>query len=297
MQLDSHSSDISSEKAGRIDALVSNRSEFDAFVYTSIDDALEELRRRKDDPRLTGYLQKNLPFGLPESMHNTLSVVLFRHIATPNYEIQRFIMLSSLIVSTHSKHEKDRGLRTLILEYLGDKFTNRNEWKYSLGRLFLNKGKDKNGSEIFESRRIIDFNASNNQPISSIQTSWGQPLVDFHHEAFEAMFPSMRGGVADLTEWLHQHGEGPRKFYKHFLSMFLRDGILLENFMLNGTELTFTKDVILPVIMEIYEETGLKPLIVALEPTTVEHERFWLSHPHTEMKRLIDGKESGSTNA
>jgi hypothetical protein len=259
---------------------------FDACVYLPLADAITELKRRETLPDIDTYLATLLPFGVPAVMREKKSVAIFRHIATPNYEIRRFVALADLIrVSMHA--ETGIELHPLILEFLDDKFTNRNEWKYSLGRLYLYKGTDKKNAPIFESIYAVDFNTSNSKPIATLKTLWGQSLVDFHHELFASVFPSMRDSVFDLSGWLRKNGDDAKTYYKFFLSLFLKHGVLLENFLLDGTEGSFTKDIILPTLFEIERECGFKPLIVALESTEIEHSRFWLSHPCEETKQML----------
>ena len=77
--------------------------------------------------------------------------------------------------------------------------------------------------------------------------------------------------------------------------MFLQDGVLFENFLMDGKEQKFTEEVILPAILEIEAECGYKPLIVALEPTGIEGDHFWLSHPF-QNKLFVDQKLSNRVN-
>ena len=74
-----------------------------------------------------------------------------------------------------------------------------------------------------------------------------------------------------------------------FLGLFLQNAILFENFILDYKELEFTKEVFLPAFIEIYKRFGIKPLIVALEPTNLEWEIFWMCHPF-ESKKVVDGR-------
>lgn len=267
----------------QIEELLFDRQKFNSFVYRSIHEATEELERRQDNPLIDQYLSGLLPDGVPDALKNKKSVVLFRHIATSNYEICRFLLLTDSL-------EK---LQPLILEYTEDKFTNRNESKYFLGRISLANGVNKRAEDLFEHHNIINFNDSNSRPISLVNTLWGQSLVDFHHELFFEDFPNHRGNVFDLSKWLHEQGGNAKGYYKAFLSLFLKHGILLENFLVGGKELSFTKDVILPAILEIETETGLRPLIVALEPTEIEDSKFWLSHPYKK-KEVILKKMGGA---
>lgn len=256
-----------------VEELMSKRQSFNDFIYLPLFDALAELERRQTDLSLSTYVEKYLSKDIPDIMKEKKSAVLFRHIATPNYEIRRFMNIADTV--------DDYGIQPLILEYLDDKFTNRNQWKYFLGRLSFYKGHDKNKTAMFECKVIMDFNTHNMQPISSVKTLAGNSLVDFHHDLFLRHFPHMKNvGMFDMSEWLREHGGGAKAYYKTFLSLFLKHGILFENFLIDGNESVFTKEIILPALFEIHKETRVKPLIVALEPTDIESDQFWLSHPY-----------------
>jgi hypothetical protein len=264
----------------QIEFLCSNHGEFNKFIYTPVEEAIKELDSRLNNTKLDKYTEKVLAGNnIPEIMKNRKSMVLFRHVATLNYEVRRFIIAADALDE----------LYPIIFEYTADKFNNRNDWKFSLGKISLSNGVNKKKEQMFECKNIIDTNGSNNKQICSINTHWNQPLVDFHHEIFTKGFPHLKDNIYDLSNWLHKFGPTAKEYYKPFFTLFLKHGILFENFLLNGDELEFTKKVILPIILEIIKETGVKPLIVALEPTDIEGDKFWLSHPSHE-KEFIEGK-------
>jgi len=257
--------------------ILSERGTFNEFVYTPLDEAIKELQRRANDESVPN--SKN-PI---KHFNGELRAAIFRHIATPNYEIRRFL---SLIDGTEI-------LKPIILEYLDDKFTNLNEWKYSLGKMSFYKGRDSKGNLRLDSKSIIDFNTSNGKPLSSIQTLWGQSLVDFHHEKFARAFPHLNNSSFDISKWLKENGSSAKSYYVDFFKIFIKHGILFENFLLDGPELEFTKKVILPAILKVIEETGFKPLIVSLEPTEVEGDHFWLCHPFEDKEFVINKMRKG----
>ena len=111
----------------KIDELIANREEFNKYVYTPMEDAIKQIEHRKNNESIDNYLKKTLPHGVPQIMKDKKSVVLFRHIATLNYEILRFISLTSVT---------DK-FQQLILEYSADKFTNRNDGKFFLYKCSL----------------------------------------------------------------------------------------------------------------------------------------------------------------
>ena len=261
-----------------IERLTSNKKVFNEFVYTPLDEAIVELVKRSKDKSI-----KSIDNPMAH-MKAELKAIIFRHIATPNYEIRRFI---GLVDGTSV-------LKPVVLEYLDDKFTNINEWKHSLGKLSFYKGRDSKGGFKTESKSIIDFNKSNGKSISSLKTLWGQSLVDFHHEKFKAVYPKHNKNTFDMSDWLNKNGHSAKNYYISFLKIFIKHGILFEDFLLNGQELEFTKKIILPALLKIRKETGLKPLIVSLESAEIDNNKFWLSHPFEDkievMKKLKSKK-------
>ena len=58
--------------------------------------------------------------------------------------------------------------------------------------------------------------------------------------------------------------------------------------------LLFTKTVFLPAFIAVYKEFGVKPLIVALEPTEIETDIFWMSHPYPHKRLLTKNKNKSN---
>ena len=252
----------------KIEEILNNREKFDKYVYCSIYEAIEELEKRKNNKKIDEHLDNNIVGGVPELLKEGNGLVLFRNIANLNYETTRFVILTDAL----ENH------KPIIFEYHEDQFNNRNENKFYLGKISLYKGENKKGESMFEHKTIIDINDSNSKPLHSIETIYGKKLIDFHHEKFFERFGFMKESVHDLSWWLHQNGGKASEYYKKFLMLFLKNGILLENFLPNGVEQRLVREIVLPAIIEIEKETGMRPLIVALEPTSIEGNKFWLSY-------------------
>ena len=251
-----------------INELVSDHNKFDVYIYTPMDEALKIIEERQLDKELNKRIE-SLLIKIPKVMEGKPKVVLFRNVTSPNYETKWF---NDVVTTLEEK------LEPLFLEYTKDKFTNRNECKFALGKLVLYKGRNIKGEPIFEAENIIDMNSSNCKPISSIKTLWDQPLVDFHHEIFLEHFPHYQNNIYDFSDWVNENGQTAKEYYKLFFLLFIKHGILLENYILKSKEFSFIKEIILPAFIEVSEKIGVKPLIVALEPTELEEGRFWQSH-------------------
>ena len=155
----------------QIQDLVSDREKFNAFIYTPADEAIKELERRQK----AGFqekIEKYLPAGVPEFFNDKEKhTVIFRQLATPNYESRRFIHIT----------EAFENFVPVFFEYLEDKYTDNNEWKYHLGKMLFYGGKGKKGGEKISGLNVIEFNTSRGKKIDTLKTLWGQNLVDFHH--------------------------------------------------------------------------------------------------------------------
>ncbi len=242
---------------------------FNSEIYTSFEDAMVELERRRSDPELVQKAKEYIG-GLPTPMEDGIPRgVLFRQVATPNYEIRRFIQLAD-----------GGGLKPLILEYHQDKFVSSNEFKYFLLRLAFYCGEGKKGGKKILYKMIADFNTAGGKRLCDVECAGGKSLIDVHHalfsDAYEGASDSM---LFDASDWFHSHGPSASEYYKRFLALFITHGIIYENFMLNDDEKWFTENVFYPAFKEVHEYFGLKPLIVALEPTDIEGEEFWMCHP------------------
>lgn len=247
--------------------LLSDKKKFDAYVYTPLTVALSELHERESNQRISTYLDA-LSHGSPIQSREKY-MALFRNIATPNYEMHRFAMCADVLTQ----------LKPLILEYTHDTFADINELKYALGKLCFYKGLNVHHAPVFQYKTIVDMSKCNGRKINSLDTLWGQSFVDLHHEFVKNRIPLLYENIIDISEWLNHVGGEANKYYEKFFSLFLRDGILFETFLFTKNEFDFDKHTVLPSIITLEKLTGKKPLIVALEPTNLEGDQFWVSYP------------------
>ena len=244
-----------------IPRLIANRKLFDQTLYTSIEDAWVELERRRQDPALNEAIRLYLNGDIPEALSREPRAILFRHVLTPNFETRRFISL----LDGFGK------LKPLFWEYHEDKYTPNNELKRAIGRLFFFHGKGKKGGMKLDSLNVVDFNTANGKKISNLKTIWGQDFNDCFLETEVSAF--------DASDWFKRHGQNSGNYYKYFMALLIRHGILFENMMLDEKERDFARNVFLPAFIDIYSRFGMKPLIVALAPTDIEGDHFWMCYP------------------
>lgn len=265
--------------------LVADRDAFNKTVYIPVEQAIVELEKRWKDKELEKKIKEYLKHDLHHSVVDGFKAVLFRQLVTPNYELRRFMMVPDAL-----------DIKPVFWEIHNDKFTLNNDLKYYLAKLGFYEGKGKKGGSKIKYESIIDFNQSHGKKVKEVETVWGEPLLDFHHQLFSHTYPNETANIHDVSEWLHRNEQTAKEYYKDVLVSFLRNAILFENFILTGSEGEFIKDVFLPTFFDIWKTFGIKPLIVALEPTDIEGDVFWLCHPPetVEHVRKKHGKKSVS---
>lgn len=262
-----------------IDYLLSNRDAFNDLIYTPVMEAVEELKKRWEDIELKDKISDYLNNDVPEPLINGYGAVFFRQIITPNYELRRFMSVPDVL-----------DLKPVFWEYHNDKFTSNNSVKHSLGKIPTHKGVGKKGGAKIDYDNVIDFNKSNGRKMKEVETLWGQSLVDFHHELLESVVPNSKNYIFDASEWFAKKNGTAKNYYKSYIALFVRNAILFENFVLEKDELEFTRDIFLPAFFDIWKTTGKKPIIVALEPTEIEGEIFWMCHPPEVINNILTKK-------
>jgi hypothetical protein len=249
-------------------------------IYTPLEEAREEIKRRWEDKELRKKVEDFLRGDIPDFLQDSPKAYLARHISSLNFELLRFEDMAN-----------DSGLEFVLSEYLDDKYISLNILKHHLGKMFFYTGIDKNGNKICTPQKVIDFNKADRKVIKDVETVTGRKLVDLHHAILQEEFPNINFNIKDVSEWVNRNGGDPKLFYPKFLALFLRNGILFENFLVNEEERVMTENVIIPAITELREKFGIKPLIVRLAPKETEHDIFWYYYNKHIKKYIHDKKD------
>ena len=240
-------------------------------LLTPFPEVVEELKRRASDTALRDRVEAYLG-DLPAHFQGGPVLYLARHVATPNFETLRFIHLVEGL-----------GMKVIIGQDTKDRFVPHNQLKRALGRLPVCLGitkKDGTHGERYHKVTVIDFNAANGKPFSSIRTLWGEGLVDFH----TGLLKAIAGGnvkVEDDAAWIDGNHRGSLvEHYKKFLALFLAHGVLFEDYLVEDKhEGRFVMEVLRPAFDFVEREFGHRPLITQLTPTSIESTDYWMSYP------------------
>ncbi len=254
------------------------------YFLTPFHDAIEELKKRKEDPVLAEKVSAYLNADIPTYFYDTPVFYLARHLATPNFETQRFVHLLEY-----------EGFTIVLSQDKKDTFVSANHLKKALVKLPIYRGfslKNKKYNEIFEYETIADINTLNGLSFQEIVTTWGQPLTAFHEELCRSLFKD-RVQIVDDSAWIDRNHRGNLlEHYKKFLTLFIAHGILFEDYLFEDHhEKHFIEQVLKPAFDWVETYFGYKPLITKLNPTSVESPIFWLAYPSS-VQNIIRTKQT-----
>tara|TARA_B100002051_G_scaffold276628_2_gene326300 strand:- start:26495 stop:27310 length:816 start_codon:yes stop_codon:yes gene_type:complete len=238
-----------------------------ADFYTPAEEAVAEIKRRREDPEIFHKVDNFLKTDLPDHFSKKEPVFyLSRFLATPNLELKK--------VSTESARFD---LKLIVGEDTESKFVPDNELKLPLGKLPLIVGVDKNGNDIIEYKTIIDFSSNQGKPLSEIMTESNKLLVTFHRELFNRFKPS-NTEIGPETEWVNRHHRDDiLEQYKCTMAIMCVYGMQYECF--TPEEYQFFRENVYPAFKYIERIIGVRPLIIEHITAKEESDRNWNAYP------------------
>lgn len=206
--------------------------------------------------------------------------VLSRSLASPNIEQLRFLKIARLLK-----------LKPIILEYDG-KFVTKNIEKLSLFNMKFYKDDSFREYKNPHTIKIANTNENQGKYISNINTNSGNSLKEFHRDLINLYEEYRDCEVFDFTEWFNETRVMGPSYYFFFLSQFLNNAVLFDNYILSDKEESrFLIEKILPSISQIENIFNLKPLIYPLLPYKNEADEKWLSYEH-KVELYVNSKNS-----
>ena len=236
-------------------------------IYTPLDEAKKEIQKRWKDKELEKKVDEFLTGNIPEIIKKEPKAICTFHVATPNWAFFHFWEVS----------EKAH-LKPVVFEYLEDLFITTNFDKVSLAKMVFYHGKNDKGDMIKSHEHIIHLDGRHEKKkIKEIETLWGENFVDFHHRALKTFYENVE--VHDGSDWYHKMGKNPSEYYKYVFALYIRNGILFENYLLTNKEKKFTEEIILPAFEFVWKKFGVKPLVVPIEPQNEADGKHWWCYP------------------
>lgn len=234
-------------------------------LYTPLEEAKEEIWRRWNDETLKKEVEEYIG-EIPESLRYEPRTVLVRTIVTPDNEFFHFIEAAKQIE-----------FKPLVFEYINDKFCTKNNDKLRLAKMPFFIGRNKKGDAIIKNHTVLDCAHADGKQCNKVQTLWGEKFVEFHHRLFS--FNTTDIEIFDASLWFMTNGKSAKQYYQNFLSLFVCNGILFENFLMDEREGRFTSEVVIPAFEKVQTYFGAKPLIVPAIPEDEIDDIYWWCYP------------------
>lgn len=226
-----------------------------------------EIWHRWNDKDLEKKVNDYLSNRIPPVLKDEPKAISTSHVATPNWAFFHFW-----------ENSRKAGLKPVAFEYLDDKFVTTNFDKASLAKMVFYHGKGDDGHMLTSSHHVIDLGGKEeNRLIKEIDTLWGEKFVDFHHRSLNAFYEDIE--IHDGSQWYHDMGKDAKEYYRYVLALYIRNGVLFENFLITKNEEKFTREVLLPAFEFVYKKFGVKPLIVPIFPQNESDSKYWWCYP------------------
>lgn len=227
--------------------------------YYSLNAAKEHLVSRQADQALQREVMKVIGKPPLETFGEKQFVAISQHVATAKWQDVRF-----------TEAALEAGLVPIWMEYTHDSFCSANGDKNALWSLFVYSGNGKRGGPKLQKYKVIeDPVPCEKKRICDITTISGESLVELHHRIRKAVFtPEIAQSVVDMSNWLTIHGGRAELYYKAYLSLFVLNGVLCEDFDefpgQRDSYVQFRERVFLPSWEWVLRTFGYTPLITRL---------------------------------
>ena len=228
-------------------------------IYTDADDCNARLNFQASPKLVDEVLAFSKINGALNAAMANRPAVMFRHLATPSKETERFLETASRL-----------GRSPLLMTYTNDWFTPaQNPYKRRLGKVRVESQAGR-----YTNVSVISFGESVNLRLRDIRCIDGTSLVQFHANLARQLLPQFT--VIDMNGFIA--GE-PRAYYERIFALFTCMGVLIESYVRESYEGPFIDDVVLPAFEATQERFGCRPIITRLLPIGSEIDPYWESLP------------------
>ena len=190
--------------------------------------------------------------------------ILFRQIATPNYELRRFLRLCAR-----------SGYAPVILQYHADRMSCHNTFKRSLVAPMFLEGISGNGRPIFRRRVLENIEKVDRLRIFEVSIS-GRTLPAFHNELLRLALPDEPVELIEGSHWFGKYSAGAREYYVDLFAALTGNLILVEEFI---TDASFFDRVVRPAFDAACTMIGQRPLVRRLCDNRRRESPLWLAYP------------------
>ena len=193
--------------------------------------------------------------------------ILFRQIATPNYELRQFLRLCAR-----------SGYAPVILQYLADRMSCHNTFKRSLVAPMFLEGVSRNGQPFFRRRVLANVEKVDRLRLAEVMVS-GRTLPGIHTDLLRLALPYEKMTLVEGSHWFGQYPAGARDYYVDLFAALSGDLMLLEDFITDDEEAGFFDRVVRPAFDTACCILGKRPLVRRLCDNRRMASPLWYAYP------------------
>lgn len=227
-------------------------------MYTSLDQAVKELKLRRQDPTIVSRVKDLLGGLLPAGLPTEPPACILRQVASCRYEDVAFAELA-----------ESAGLTPFWPTYLADRYTTVNPDKVNYVRVRL-KISDSHNAKF---KVVCDMGALDHEKpeLGQVKTKYqngdGQPLLlpDLHLQMRKIALPDYAANFFDVSDWYKAQILRSGQYYTSIFALFICYGVMFEDYHdgPNAASLqAFVKRRVEPAFNFVSQEIGLRPLLV-----------------------------------
>lgn len=192
--------------------------------------------------------------------------VLWRQVATPNYELRSFL-----------RSARRLGLKPVVVTYPEDTMCSRNAFKRALVAPLFIEGVNRLGQPIWRKRQMVNVQSVENVPFGDIWIG-NRELPALHHELLQIALPDTEFSVIDGSDWRAKQG-GSYDCYLNICASLDDKITLFEDFMTNEAETKFFDAVVRPALLEAAKALGREPAILPICKGCRAASPLWYAYP------------------
>jgi hypothetical protein len=194
------------------------------------------------------------------------TAILFRQIATPNYELRSFLRTCRRL-----------NFDPVILTYHRDRMSCHNSFKRALiAPAFIEKI-NRRGQPVWRKRAILNVEELDRKRLCEIEVN-GRPLPEFHDLFLRAALQNTHFRIVEGSDWFGNYPNGARDYYTDLFLGLRGNFVLVEDF---DTEdgMHFFAEIVRPAFDTAKQVSGVSPYIMRLNPGRFTNSPLWYAYP------------------
>lgn len=193
--------------------------------------------------------------------------ILFRQIATPNYELRSFL-----------RQCRRLGFDPVILEWHEDRMSCHNSFKRALVAPVFVEGVNRRGQPLWRRRPMTQLETVEKLRLNEVCVGdWDLPSL--HRTLLRRALPDEQFTVVEGSDWFARYPGGAREWYRDLFLALTAGVVLFEVFVTDPKEADFFSQVVRPAYRMASEALGGSPSIISLCSNRRAESIFWNAYP------------------